>query len=169
MMIADETRQNKDQWEDWKPQWTGTKQTPHDIQEKHSPTKKQPDKNQRRVVDARLWEGMTAAQQDAAVEIVNSYDMMTSGMGYVTSNWQRIPGCRGSGNIAEAHARMMNFYMEWARKCAVQKISHAMVVDVLCCGFPCRLIDRDRRLKNGATQKNLLRGLSLYCELRGWV
>ena len=43
-----------------------------------------------------------------------------------------------------------------------------MVVDVLCFGFTCRMIDRDRRLKNGSTQKNLMVGLSLYCTLRGW-
>jgi hypothetical protein len=63
----------------------------------------------------------------------------------------------------------MNFYFDWARKCAQKKIHHAMVVDVLCFGLPCRLLDRDRRLKNGATRANLMRGLSLYCELRGWV
>lgn len=169
MMIAvDEKRQSRDPWADWKPEWTGMKLTPHDMQEKHSPTERQNDQRSRRLVDIRLWEGMTEAQQNAAVEIADSYDMMKGGLGYATSDWQRIPGCRGPSNIADAHARMMNFYMEWARKCAGRKISHAMVVDVLCFSFPCALIDRDRRLKNGATRANLLRGLSLYCELRGW-
>ena len=63
---------------------------------------------------------------------------------------------------------MVNFYIEWAQKCARKKISHAMVVDVLCFGFSCRMIDHDRRLKNGGTRENLLRGLLLYCSLRGW-
>jgi hypothetical protein len=168
MTVVDENRPSRDPWAEWKPQWTDKQQTPHDIQEKHSPTVRT-DQSQRRIVDTRLWEGMTESQQNAAIEIADSYDMMKQGLGYVTSDWQRIPGCRGPSNIAEAHARMMNFYMEWAKKCAGRKISHAMVVDVLCFGFPCALIDRDRRLKNGATRQNLMRGLSLYCELRGWV
>ncbi len=173
MMTIDDVRPNSDPWTDWKPQWTGNKQTPHDLQERHSPTERQlhqnePDQIQRRIVDARLWEGMSGPQRDAAIEIAASFEMIGSGMGYVTSNWQRIPGCRGASNIAEAHARMMNFYIEWANKCARRKISHAMVLDVLCFGFPCRLIDRDRRLKNGTTRKNLMLGLSLYCKLRGW-
>jgi hypothetical protein len=172
MMMIDE-RASRDPWVDWKPRWTGKQQTPHDIQEKHSPTAKQSglsgaDQSQRRIVDTRLWEGMTESQQNAAIEIADSFDMMKQGLGYVTSDWQRIPGCRGPSNIAEAHARMMNFYMEWAKKCAGRKISHAMMVDVLCWGFPCGLIDRDRRLKNGSTRANLMKGLSLYCELRGW-
>jgi hypothetical protein len=159
---------------DWKPHWTGDrrgrKATPHDLQEKHSPTApSRKTASQRRIVDARLWEAMTEAQQDAALEIAASFDMMGRGIGFVTSNWQRIPGCRGVANVAEAHARMMKFYMEWATTCAQRKISHAMVVDVLCFGFSCRLIDRDRRLKSGATRRNLMQGLALYCELRGWI
>jgi len=89
-------------------------------------------------------------------------------MGYILSNWERIPGCNGPSNISESHARMINIYTEWAQKCARIKISHALAVDVLCFGFSCRMIDRDRRLKKGATRENLLRGLSLYAALRGW-
>jgi hypothetical protein len=177
MMTVDDGCAKPDAWRDWKPQWTGKNQTPHDLQEKHSPTEQASlrltaerllQQSQRRIVDARLWESMTAPQQAAAIQIAASFEMIGRGMGYVASNWQRIPGCRGPSDIAEAHARMMNAYMMWAQKCAKRKISHAMVIDVLCFGFPCGLIDRDRRLKNGATRDNLMKGLSLYCELRGW-
>ena len=167
----------KDPWSDWKPVWTGKKRTPQDIQERHSPTEQvalrltaeRPlHKSQRRIVDGRLWEAMTLIQQDAAIEIATAFEMMGRGMGYVLSNWQRLPGCRGQANVSEAHARMINIYTEWAQKCARQKISHAMIVDVLCFGFSCRMIDHDRRLRNGSTRDNLLQGLSLYCLLRGW-
>jgi len=59
----------KDPWEDWKPHWTGKKCTPQDIQERHSPTEqvslrmtaeRQQHISRRRIVDARLWESMTA-------------------------------------------------------------------------------------------------------------
>ena len=167
----------KDIWSDWSPQWSGARITPHDVQEKHSPTQPvavhlAPEEkigvSQRRIVDARLWESMTFMQQDAAREIVAAFEMMGRGMGYVTSNWERIPGCSNPSNVAEAHGCMINLYIAWAEKCAQRKISHAMVADVLCFGFACRMIDHDRRLKNGSTRDNLMRGLSLYCELRGW-
>ena len=156
-------------WSLWKPEWTGQQQTPHDLQEKHAPSERRSDNTQRRIVDARLWESMAPLQQEAAVIISSSFTMINSGIGYTTSNWERIPGGRGTGNIGEAHARLMNIYFDWARKCAVKKISHAMVVDVLCFGLSCRTVDRNRRLKNGSTKINLMRGLSLYCELMGWV
>lgn len=167
----------KDPWSDWKPAWTGKNRTPQDTQERHSPTEqvavrltaeRQVHKSQRRIVDSRLWEAMTPVQQDAAIEIAAAFEMMGRGMGYVLSNWQRIPGCRGSSNVSEAHANMMNLYIGWAQKCAKKKISHSMVVDVLCFGFSCRMIDRDRRLRTGSTRENLMLGLSLYCDLRGW-
>lgn len=168
---------SQDPWADWRPSWTGKNRTPQDLQERHSPTEqmnvrvtpeRQQHQSQRRIVDGRLWESMTAVQQDAAIAIATSFDMMGRGMGYVLSNWQRIPGCRGSANVTEAHARMIKAYIEWAQKCAPRKISHSMVVDVLCFGFSCRMIDRDRRLKTGSTRGNLMQGLSLYCELMGW-
>jgi len=188
MMIIDDRRSKdslppppsgilQDPWTDWQPVWTGKKRTPQDMQEQHSPTEqiavrltaeRQMQQSQRRIVDSRLWEAMTATQQDAAIRIAASFEMMGRGMGYVLSNWQRIPGCRGSSNVSEAHARMISTYVEWAQKCARKKISHSMVVDVLCFGFSCRMIDRDRRLKTGATRENMMQGLSLYCELMGW-
>jgi hypothetical protein len=185
MMSADET-QKPDGWHDWKPQWSGSLRqtphnlknaTPHDLQEKHSPTApvavhvaahRLPQLARRRLVDARLWGAMTPAQQDAATQVAAAFEMIGRGMNFATSDWQRIPGCRSAGDVADRQARMTRDYMEWAKKCTERKISHAMVVDVLCFGFSCRLIDRDRRLKSGSTRKNLMKGLSLYCELRGW-
>lgn len=185
MIAIDDRHPPQDPWSDWKPVWTGKKRlsktpglmTPQDVQERHSPTEpvsvrltaeRQTHGSQRRIVDGRLWDAMTPIEQDAAIAIAASFDMMGRGMGYVLSNWQRIPGCGGQSNISEAHARMMRFYMEWAQACTRKKISHSMVADVLCFGFSCRMIDRDRRLRTGATRENLLRGVRLYCDLRGW-
>lgn len=167
----------KDPWEDWKPLWTGKKRTPQDMQERHLPTEevavrltadRKMHRSQRRIVDARLWDAMTDTQQNAALSIAAAFEMMGRGMGYVTSNWQRIPGCSGQSNVSEAHARMIREYVEWAEKCAKKKISHSMIIDILCFGFSCRMVDRDRRLKNGSARENLMMGLSLYCLLRGW-
>ena len=160
----------------------GARPTPFDLQEKHAPTRSahphgarrgtqdniQPRETRRRIVDARLWDAMTSSQQDAACQIASAFEMLGKGLGYAQSNWQRIPGCRGAENVSEAHARMINAYTLWARECAREKISHAMIVDVLCYGFSCKMIDCDRRIRNGATRENLMKGLTLYCRLQGW-
>ncbi|MBU6475409.1 MAG: hypothetical protein KGL10_07325 [Alphaproteobacteria bacterium] len=194
-----------DPWADWKPQWAEKKRaektspTPHDLQERHAPTRPlstrqendarydtsphgarydtsprgarydtSPRGARRRITDARLWDAMSFRQQDAASAIASAFEMLGRGLGYAQSNWQRIPGCKGAENVAEAHARMLDAYTLWARECARAKISHAMIVDVLCFGFSCKTVDGDRRQRNGTARENLMKGLSLYCQLQGW-
>ncbi len=187
MMAAEDKSKNGpplealfDAWGEWKPRWSGRKKpkvTPHDFQERHSPTEsvqvrgsgnRQVETSQRRIVDARLWESMSGAQQGAALEIALSYETMGRGMGYVVSNWQRIPGARGQSNVAEAHARLIRGYIEWTTACHKQKISHSMIIDVLVYGIALSKQDRDRRVRKGASRANYLAGLSLYCKMKGW-
>lgn len=167
-----------DPWADWKPEWRGKNKTPHAQQEKHSPTEsvtvrlsseRTTQKSQRRIVDARLWESLSGEQQDAAIEIALAFEMMGKGLGYVTSDWQRIPGCRGPGNVGAAHARLINGYVDWTKQCHREKISHSMIIDVLVFGFGCRALDRERRTASGTTRQNLMDGLTLYCVLKGWI
>ncbi len=110
MTVIDDKRTNtpapeglKDPWADWKPQWNGKKKTPHDLQEKHSPTEsaqvkltaeRRSHKSQRRIVDARLWDGMAPAQQDAALEIAAAHDMMAAASAM----------CRATGSASPAAA-----------------------------------------------------------------
>lgn len=176
-------------WEGWQPVWAAGKRnkmkppkaaslkTTHDQQESHSPTEafslklsaeRQSERGRRRVVDARLWDAMSPAQQDAAAEIAIACETMGRGIGYVISDWQRLPGAGGHGNVSEAHARLIGVYIDWAQRCHRQKISHALVVDILVFGFSCKMLDRDRRTRAGTARDNLMRGLSLYCEIRGW-
>lgn len=170
----------QDPWAEWRPQWTAKKspeKTVHDHQEKHSPTEpvtlrhaghKTQHQGYQRIVDARLWESMTGAQQDAALHIALAFETMGRGLGYVSSNWERIPGCTGQGNASENHARLIHGYVEWARRCQKEKISHGMVIDILAFGFSCRRVDQDRRMRSGSARRNLLQGLTLYCLLQGW-
>jgi len=178
-----------DPWADWQPQWQNTgkrrkdkktakPETVHDRQESHSPTEavslrvsatRQDIRCHRRIVDARLWEAMTPPQQDAAVEIAKAYETMGRGLGYIASDWQRLPGSRShAGNIADAHSRLINRYIDWTKACHKEKISHSMIIDILAFGFSCRALDRDRRQRSGASRQNLLDGLTLYCRLQGW-
>jgi len=174
MTIEERSKDNdpqKDPWADWRPS------APHRQQEKHSPTEpvvvrlsasRETQTAQRRLVDARLWDAMTPQQQNAACIIAFAFETMGKGLGYVSSNWQRIPGCHTASNAGEAHGRLIQDYILWSTACAKAKISHAMVIDVLCFGFSCRMIDRDRRQTAGTTRRNLMEGLDLYCKMRGW-
>lgn len=168
---------SSDAWEDWQPQWgEGGKTTPHRLQETHSPTEagtasrgaRTTESHRRRIVDARLWEGMTPAQQDAAIVLSRAYEMMTRGLGYAASNWQRIPGSRNPSNISTTHARLVTEYVDWTKRCHQRDISHAMILDILVFGVSLAHSDRDRRVRKGTSRKNLLEGLSLYCEMKGW-
>jgi hypothetical protein len=171
-------RPSLDPWADWKPVWNDTS-LPHSRQEKHSPTVpvktvrttvsavSQP-QTQRRIVDARLWAALTPAQQTSALEIALAFETLGRGLGYIASDWKRIPGCRGQSNAADAHARLVNTYIDWTQRCQRKKVSHAMIVDVLVFGFSCRQVDRDRRQRTGTARKNLVDGLCLYCALKGW-
>lgn len=102
-----------DPWHDWKPDYAAKTST-HKQQETHSPTEsvtvrltaeKTTQQSQRRIVDARLWDSMSATQQRSALEIVRAFESLGKGLGFVTSNWERIPGGQGGGNIAESHAQ----------------------------------------------------------------
>lgn len=186
-----------DPWADWQPQWQSRpkrrknktkteksqagKSVPeksvHDQQETHSPSEafslrvtadRHEIRCQRRIVDARLWDAMTPPQQDAALEIARAYETMGRGLGYISSDWQRIPGGRTGGNIADAHSRLVNRYIDWTKSCHKEKISHSMIIDILAFGFSCRALDRDRRVRAGTSRQNLLDGLSLYCRMQGW-
>jgi hypothetical protein len=167
----------EDAWTDWRPVWTGRNISPQDFQERHDPTEAffqrlaagmQREAGQRRIVDGRLWDSMDAVQQSAAVRIAASYESMGRGMGYVRSNWERMPGADSRGGSSDSQERMIGDYAEWARRCAIARISHAMVIDVLVFGVSLTKSDRDRRLRKGTARKNLFEGLDLYCRLRGW-
>lgn len=170
----------QDPWAEWRPQWLGKnapEKTVHDHQEKHSPTEavtirqsatRTQHQGYQRIVEAKLWGAMTPPQQDAAQHIATAFETMGRGLGYVTSNWQRIPGCTGQGNISESHARLISGYVEWAKRCHKEKISHSMILDILIYGHSCRRVDQDRRIRSGTARKNLMEGLVLYCLLQGW-
>lgn len=175
-------------WDGWKPEWQPQKpeMTPHMLQERHSPTEpvttnsrgtatdsrgtamRSRTVTQRRVTDARLWDCMTGAQQQAAQDIAFAFESMTQGLGFTTVNWQRLPGCRGPNNAVECRERMLADYVGWTKLCHKEDVSHSMIIDVLVFGFACRALDHDRRVASGWSRRNLLRGLGAYCRMKGW-
>lgn len=168
-----------DPWQDWQPQWHDRdgKVTPHTIQERQAPTETviiyhpghaEEQRCQRRLLDARLWESLDPTLQAAATEIAYAYESLSKGLGFSTSNWERVPGARNPAAAANSHARINGAYFDWANACHGAEISHTMVIDVLCFGIACKALDRDRRVRTGNSRANLIGGLELYAHLQGW-
>lgn len=167
-----------DPWHDWRPHWgKGDKNpSPHSLQESHHPTEavhvrsgrgRDEYRTQRRLLDARLWDSLTPAQQDAAIAIAWAFEAMSRGLGFAASDWRRIPGSRGAG--LQDQGRLHGIYIDWTRACMRAGVSHSMIIDVLCFGISCTALDRDRRVRSGSSRHNLGEGLTLYARLRGWL
>ncbi len=122
-----------DPWAGWQPAWTTRHRgrhrknappvTPHDHQETHSPTEavelrlsaeRTTTRSQRRIVDARLWDAMTPAQQDAALEIDYAFQLLSRGLGYRMSDPHRMRhgGGRGQGGEIERQAQRIAEYFD---------------------------------------------------------
>lgn len=169
-------------WEGWKPDWTRDTTSPHARQERHSPTAPvkartgseqqtiaRKEAARRRISDARLWDRLTPAQQDAAREIAIAFESISRGLGYAAVNLERLPGAKGDASGAlECAERLMHGYHEWTKRCAQARVSHSLVIDVVVFGFSCRALDRDGRARRGMARKNLGRGLDIYCRMKGW-
>lgn len=164
-----------DPWRDWQPQWQlrggVSSDSPHDLQERHAPTEpvrvRHGDSTcQRRIVDARLWDSLDDLQQQAALEIAATYERLSRGMGFASSDWQRVPGSHGGGG--DGHTLLAGPYIDWTTACARAKISHSMTIDILCFGISCTALDRDRRVRSGTARANLGAALTLYAKLCGW-
>ena len=164
-------------WSDWKPDFKPGTKNPHQSQEAHSPTEnitlraargQEKQDARRRITDARLWDAMTPTQQDAALQIAHAFETSSRGLGYITSDWQRIRGGGGVNNIGERHAGLLRSYGEWAALCTKNNVSHSLVIDVLVFGFSCRALDRDRRQGQGFARANLMEALWLYADIKGW-
>lgn len=166
-----------DPWRDWQPQWRGAG-TPHDLQERHAPTEavylrdahgRDQEHCQRRILDARLWDGLPAASQAAARQIMLHYESLSRGLGFATSDPQRLPGARNPLGAINGFAQLRGLYDDWVAACRKDNLSHSMVIDVLCFDISCKLLDRDRGVRSGTSRQNLLAALALYARLAGWT
>lgn len=170
------------EWEGWKPDWARGDASPHAQQERHSPTAPVPQRHaivrrdgprqegpRRRISDARLWDSLSPAQQDAAHEIALAFESLGRGLGYAATDFERLPQARGgAAGALECMEHLLNAYLEWTKRCKLARISHSMVIDVVVFGFSCRALDRDCGARRGAARKNLAGGLDIYCRMKGW-
>ncbi len=168
-----------DPWAGWKPVWgEGGNKSPQDFQEDRTPTEtvelragaqgRTVERCRRRVTDARLWEGMSVPQQDAAVEIERAFALISRGVGYRISNPYAPRVDHGRTNANERQGIVVAGYVSWANDCMKAKLSHAAALDILGFGKTCREVDRERRVRKGWARENLSECLFLWCKMRGW-
>ena len=173
---------NEVDWRDWQPVWTLSNKkkkkavTPHDHQEHISPTQPvkpdkphQPKGPRRRVLDTRLWNTLTPHHQEAAQQIEHACHVISRGLGFRISapHLLNVSGTSPS-DVSDYQTTLSTYYMDWAKSCAQEKISHAACLDILVFGKSCREVDRLRRVRKGWARGNLREGLAAYCRMRGW-
>ncbi|MBL1146621.1 MAG: hypothetical protein HND56_04735 [Pseudomonadota bacterium] len=177
-------------WTEWKPDWTipvkekkrrkGQEkrcQTPHDFQEKLSPTLpvrqnlgggRSTVQHRRRIVDARLWDAMSPFQQNAAMALEQACYLLSRGLGYRISAPHKLNTGKTHFKETDRDAEKIAVYSQWVKKCKEQNCHHSAAMDILAFGKSCREVDRARKCRNGWARGNLFTCLDIYCQIRGW-
>jgi hypothetical protein len=152
---------------------------PEAWQERHSPTEevkvryrqdgaKRVDVIQcrRRVLEARLWDGLHPSLQDAAVAIERGFSLVTRGMGHKPPSYELGNG--GKGGYSDRDVDAMEDYWTWAKEAQRQRVDHAGIILILVEGMSLTGLDAARRKRKGYAKAELVDGLNLFCRLRGW-
>ena len=121
----------------------------------------------RRKQDARIFEGMTLAQESA-------FDLIYSGWRALASDVMtrcgfdllRVDGSRESYN-PEAAADLAHRYYRWARACRGEGIGNASILYIIAEGRGLRDAEKMYRMAHGTAKPNLIAGLDLYCKMWG--
>ena len=123
--------------------------------------------SRRRIVDARLWDAMTADQQGAAERVARGFETITAGVGHSGMRFgQRVD--HGYGDPWEGKWGLIEAYWAWAKQTQRERISVAATLDVLAFGHSCREVDSFRHRRKGWARGNLFGALEVYCDIKGW-
>jgi len=120
----------------------------------------------RRVLEARLWDGLHPSLQDAAVAIERGFSLVTRGMGHKPPVYE-LRGS-GKGDFSDWDSEAMAEYWAWALEAQRQRIDHAAIILVLVEGMALAAVDAARKKRKGYAKEQLLDGLNLFCRMRGW-
>lgn len=127
----------------------------------------------RRVADARLWEAMTAHQQDAAEWIQRGFVALVGELAIRTSRVFEDEIARNrcydkALASVERDAMALLAYKRWVRECAARGDNIAAALNVLCFGADCASVDKASRRRHGWARERLFEALDVYCKVRGW-
>lgn len=117
--------------------------------------------------DSRIWKAMTHMEQEAAQQIawiVNQYS------GVANYKVQKLSGTPPS--TAEHDdtrlATMREYYNTWLELCRRYRVCPTSLINIIVLGHSLSRVDRNKRKRKGWAKQNMLDGLGLYCEVRGW-
>lgn len=161
---------------------------PQDHQERHSPTvpvevvinrKVVPDgaggikhvevtkqTGVRRVLEAKLWDGLEELQQWAAESVETAVRIISRGGATKRQAFERVDGS-GGGDAMIIDPRVKTLW-QWQEECGREGIDPGVTVAVICDGHSLHRIDKEKRVRKGWARGQLGLGLDLYARLQGW-
>lgn len=141
-------------------------------QQFHSPTeaeevkvghagRTQVSKTQRRIVDARLWNSLSPAQQEAAECIAAGFRILTQGLGMKVASHERADQSkRDYWNRAEE--TVVAGYWDWQQEMRKERRNPHTIIMVLVEGHTLSDMDRMMRSRKGTMRGLLVAALDLY-------
>lgn len=109
---------------------------------------------------------LTGMQRDAEKEMEFAWRQRTSGLGAAVSKYGAVAG----GSVrADLGADVDATWRDWSREATQRRIMVAAVIDVLSEPKTLADVERDHRMRRGQAMEHYVRGLDLWCELRGWI
>lgn len=152
---------------------------PEKLQERHSPTVEiavdDPEatrKARRNLTRARLSEAwrhnqLTSMQRDAQGEMDLARRADVCGMSAAVSKYSPL-GVHGHGG-ADIAIEIAETWTAWQQQASMRGVAVGVMVDCLSEPLTLADIERAHRLKSGQAMACYVRGLDLWCELRGWI
>lgn len=148
---------------------------PETYQEAHSPTQQttvvlsqSPRRTtagpRRRILDARLWDGLTEPERRAALEIDRAWRYHVDGLTARAQGFERVD--KGRGQDWELTLAVSKTYDAWRRQLA--DIERYACLYVVCDNKPMKWIAGNFGRANHWPRQNLGRCLNLWAEIRGF-
>jgi len=150
-----------------------------DWQEQHSPTvevavddpeaTRKVRRNITRVRQSEAWRHnrLSSMQRDAEKEMEFAWRQRTSGLGAASPKYGAA--LRGSSNRIDLGSSVEASWVEWCRMVHGRRIMLDAVTDCLAEPLTLVEVERKHRMRKGQAFENYVKGLDLWCEVRGWI
>ncbi len=150
-----------------------------DWQERHSPTVEiavdDPEATRRvrrnltrcRQSDAWRHNRLNGMQRDAEKEMEFAWRLRTNGLGAASPKYGT--GLRGNSNRIDLGSSVEASWIEWCRMVHGRRITLDAVTDCLAEPLTLAEVERKHRMRKGEAFDNYVKGLDLWCEVRGWI
>jgi len=118
---------------------------------------------QRRQSQSRFFSILTSEEIRACEMIAHGFHLRTAGLGMKTQSFCRQPA--STGNLEDRQFELMRRLMRWGDAMQAKGLSVSPVLDIVVFGKSFRIVDRERKKRNGFSRSLLLKGLNLYLKI----